>query len=659
MKVPQKMSKLVLFLSLVFLAPAGSAAGQDSPDGPLLQDAKHYATTYDVEVDEALSRLRRQAAIGKLNAELAEKERATFAGLWVQHEPSYLIIVQLAGGGEGRLQRLLQSEEFHELYPFVDVRPAKRSLQALAAIQAAAHKAARAQGVPVESSIDIPKNRVSLFTTQPSLLINSLRAADETRAAVGAESLLEDATVVEVDILSSPARYLNGGQHLFRGVDPWCTSGFSVQNGSGTRGVLTAGHCDNSLSFNSRSLPFQSEAYSGSYDVQWHTGPAELHVVNRIWDGLFDTTTPYYRFITGTRPRAQQFVGEVVCKYGMTSGPTCGTISSTTFAPSYVPGAAATFIVVTSSIQDQSQPGDSGGPWYSGETAYGIMSGHFTANFDAIYMAIDYISALGVSVLTTTPTLDVGRFTFRNMGDDVTAYTEIDSNEYECGVAGIAARDGDILENNTGTILRSYLTTSNNHFNFRGEFRTHNNHESWDFDLLCLKRSAYSVSRFQFNNLGDDVTYNTGLSTTAYECGIGGMAALDGDINENNSGNPILAYMFRSGGQWWLRGEFRTHNNSESWDLHALCVDRSYPVTRYEFINLGDNVNFNTFISSDAYECGVAGIAARDADINENDTGDPILAYLFASGGTWRIRADFRTHNNSETWDIDVLCIQR
>src|SRR5215204_2617578 len=96
--------------------------------------------------------------------------------------------IQITGGGGARLQRLLESSEFSELYPHVEVRTVRRSLQALAAVQAASHRAARAQGVPMESSIDIPENRVALFTTNPGLLIAALRAADEARGAISAPS---------------------------------------------------------------------------------------------------------------------------------------------------------------------------------------------------------------------------------------------------------------------------------------------------------------------------------------------------------------------------------------------------------------------------------------------------------------------------------------
>jgi hypothetical protein len=65
-----------------------------------------------------------------------------------------------------------------------------------------------------------------------------------------------------------------------------------------------------------------------------------------------------------------------------------------------------------------------------------------------------------------------------------------------------------------------------------------------------------------------------------------------------------------------------------------MCVEKWAPVSRYEYRNLGDNVNYNTFVSSSAYECGVVGIATRDDDLQENNSGNPIQAYLYKSGGT-------------------------
>jgi hypothetical protein len=92
----------------------------------------------------------------------------------------------------------------------------------------------------------------------------------------------------------------------------------------------------------------------------------------------------------------------LVCKYGRLTGYTCGTIVNTSFWPAYVPSGDATFIQVTDD-QNLTSTGDSGGPWYSGNTAFGITSGEtcLIGCNDAIYVATNYIeSGLGVTILT-------------------------------------------------------------------------------------------------------------------------------------------------------------------------------------------------------------------------------------------------------------------
>lgn len=654
--------RTVLGLALLVLAPLASTvrAQEDSPDDPLLHDARQYAKVYEVEVDEALSRLRLQSALGRLNAELIAKERQTFGGLWIQHSPSYRVFAQFTQKGGNNLDSYLQAAGMEELAPVVERRTVRLSLKRLEAIQAEANRIVRKQGIAADSSINVAENRVELLTRMPADLQHAITAESRTSKIAAELRLPDNVEVIGVERLPRPQSYIYGGLQV-----SLCTSGFAVQSGS-TLGITTAGHCPDSQSYNNRSLSYQSGQFYGAVDAQWHTAP-DFYPTNRAWDGQSDATTPYYRNITATKTRAQQVVGEFVCKFGMTSGYTCGTISSTTFAPTdYLPGATSDYVKVDSSTQDQSEGGDSGGPWFSGETAYGIMSGGYAGGGGpggiynaAIYAPVDAITALGVSILTAPQDPAVGRWTYRDIGNNVNYFTGIRSDVYECSIGGFAAMDGDTNEDGSGDIVQTYVYPVNNHWMIRGDWRTHNNHESWDFDLLCLKKASYPVSRFEWNNLGGNINYNTGLSTTTYECGISGMAAIDGDINESGSGDIIQTYMYRSSGTWRIRADFHTHNNGESWDIDAMCVEKWAPVSRYEYRNLGDNVNYNTFVSSSAYECGVVGIATRDADLQENNSGNPIQAYLYKSGGTWWFRGDLRTHNDDESWDFDMLCIQK
>jgi len=167
------------------------------------------------------------------------------------------------------------------------------------------------------------------------------------------------------------------------------SSGFSVKNSSGTKGITTAGHCDNSLSYEGTNLPFQGSLLGGSYDVQWHTAPG-FTVRNLMYDGTNN------RYVYSTKHRDDQELNEFVCKYGKITGFTCGYIIDKSFDPG--PDYIATFIRIHRDGVNLSEGGDSGGPWFSGNTAYGIHT-HGIGD-DAAYMAVNYISDLGVTVLT-------------------------------------------------------------------------------------------------------------------------------------------------------------------------------------------------------------------------------------------------------------------
>ena len=97
----------------------------------------------------------------------------------------------------------------------------------------------------------------------------------------------------------------------------------------------------------------------------------------------------------------------MVCKYGSTTKGGCGRLGSKEFLPFlYVPNLSATFHVLKNQGGvDLSSPGDSGGPVYVGNSAWGTISGEafsfdYLCTCDLIYVAINYVeSGLGVVVL--------------------------------------------------------------------------------------------------------------------------------------------------------------------------------------------------------------------------------------------------------------------
>lgn len=351
-------------------APLTSSSAPQQEDA-LRRDAEAYAVRYGVGVDEALRRLRVQGAAGELNARLQAEYPETFAGLTIEHQPAYAVVARFTRGGDEALAsaavdpalaRVLRAER-----ATVPLRVLQRRLEA-------AYGRARGQGVEVTGALNLRANRPEIYVPA--------HAADAARAAVPVET---GAAVVVVDALPRNEALLYGGLNLGT-----CTSGFYVKNASGTRGISTAGHCGNSLSFGGSGLTYQGEYYSGAYDVQWHTQSGATYT-NLIKEG--GST----RAITATRARASQSSGDWVCKEGISTGNTCGTVSNT----SYCYASSCTYVYVSGGAVNLSEPGDSGGPWYSGNTAVGQHV--FGGGNDSGYMAVDYFAGLGLTIQTYAP----------------------------------------------------------------------------------------------------------------------------------------------------------------------------------------------------------------------------------------------------------------
>ena len=162
-----------------------------------------------------------------------------------------------------------------------------------------------------------------------------------------------------------------------------------MKNSNGVKGILTAAHCTDTISYLGVNLPFQNSAYGGPFDFQWHTAPG-FDVRNLAYDGTNN------RYIFSTKHHDNQAIGSWVCKHGAATGYTCGYISD----KNYDPGAnfTADFIRVHRDGVDLSSGGDSGCPWFFSNIAYGVHTGGI--GDDSYYMAVNYIDFLGLSVLT-------------------------------------------------------------------------------------------------------------------------------------------------------------------------------------------------------------------------------------------------------------------
>lgn len=367
---------LVLFITVVtstVLTASKNLPSAIDDDHAISKDVKAYASAMNIDLDTAIQRLALQELVGYLDAELAVNEKASYGGLWIQHSPQFRVIVQFTQGGEETIRPYIENEPFSDI---VDVRLVEYSLEELKAAQISTQSKIRDLYIPTNSGINVFDNRVELYVIERSQFDASIQDMKI--------QLPDQVEIVTVSELGTSETDIFAGLALSS-----CTSGFSVKNSNGVKGILTAAHCTDTISYLGIGLPFQGSAYGGPYDFQWHTAPG-FDVRNLAYDGTNN------RYIYSTMHHDNQAIGSWVCKHGAATGYTCGYISD----QNYDPGASFTadFIRVHRDGVDLSSGGDSGYPWFFSNIAYGVHTGGI--GDDSYYMAVNYIDFLGLSVLT-------------------------------------------------------------------------------------------------------------------------------------------------------------------------------------------------------------------------------------------------------------------
>lgn len=361
----------------------------EATSAPVTADVQSYADEWNIDIDEAARRLNLQDTIGELDARLREYEANTFAGLWIKHGSAagdFGVVARFTRDGEQTLQRYSQYAGNGPLAGMVETTSAASTLEELRTARRSAIEDLSGLDIPVESGINVHENRVEVYVVEQSRLETAMLAAKI--------KLPDKVDLVSVPELSQKAADIYGGLSATT-----CTLGFSVEDTSGTLGVTTAGHCQNSQSYNGTSLPVQSEFFNSDRDVQWHTAPG-FTVTNEVY-------ADYTREITGTRSTNQQAIGTYVCKRGMATGYGCGYIVHTYYLPdddahTCIPDPDCSFVDTWIRIHrdgtDLAEPGDSGGPVFKNNIAYGTIA--FQLGDDAIYMPIDFMVSEGLLVLT-------------------------------------------------------------------------------------------------------------------------------------------------------------------------------------------------------------------------------------------------------------------
>lgn len=186
----------------------------------------------------------------------------------------------------------------------------------------------------------------------------------------------------------------NNNQHLGGEDITGCTSAFVTVTAQGTRGISTAGHCGNAQSDDGQAFVFQAQHVGNLGDFQWHTGPQPR--LDDFYSGNAAATEVNLRDVAAV---ANAVVGQSLCVNGVTTHKSCDVVRQLNVCD----GAVCNLVQMETHLTDA---GDSGGPWFWGNTAYGVHRGYVWDPFwpfdRSVFSRLDRMfNALGITVATT------------------------------------------------------------------------------------------------------------------------------------------------------------------------------------------------------------------------------------------------------------------
>jgi hypothetical protein len=368
----------------------GSARAQpvETRAQALAEDAIQYAGQFRVTPEEALRRLKAQQDSVPATDAIAREFADRLAGIAIEHAPEYRIVVLLTG-----------SE------PVPD-----RTAAGVPIVFRTGAKATHAQAVAamrkhlIDLRSELPGARGAGYDQRTGEVVLLVTPADAARFGIDAiraraEQIGGVPVRVVVNQLIESNMSVDGGG-LVEGLNSItnrlnrCTTGFVVTNGE-QNAITTAAHCPDQLTYIDRDGSSVELPMIGSWGAAYH----DVQI-----NGSADSPDPFFyadrgagslRKVATWRNAASTRAGDFVCHYGESSGYSCAMVELTDYAP---PGALCggpcfpTWITVRG---PSCIPGDSGGPVFSGEVAFGIAKG---INRDSAgrclfyyYMSTDYL----------------------------------------------------------------------------------------------------------------------------------------------------------------------------------------------------------------------------------------------------------------------------
>jgi hypothetical protein len=355
--------------ALAQAAPAPAGLRLQTAAAALAQDASEYARQNEVTLAEAMRRLRAQEESVAATDRLQALYRDRLAGISIEHRPDYRISVLLTGTDPVPDQVIAAGG--------LDVPVTFRTGAAATREQVVAAMGQHREAIGAL----LPRGQGMGFDPRTGEMVLLVRSADGDLAALDAELETLTGVPIRIRVLDGPDADLavEGGSRV-EGVDPangrryYCTTGFVVTNGSRT-GVVTAAHCPDTLSYRDPEGGEVPLEFVGQWGARYQD--VQVHVSDRAQQPVFhaDKSGAAVRRVLSWRNRTSTRAGDAVCHRGESTGYSCSQVELTDYIP---PGELCggpcdpTWVTVKG---PGCRGGDSGGPVFNGNVAFGILKG--------------------------------------------------------------------------------------------------------------------------------------------------------------------------------------------------------------------------------------------------------------------------------------------
>lgn len=409
-RIVMRLRSFLFAIAVLLIAATSAAASPSDPasredvheheeDGLTIEDpseslrgtAELLASSAGGTVDDALTVLEHQDYVDQLVKTVVALAPNRYGGAYSDGYADISSTILIKGG----LDKNLQSQ-LGDIKGAVVFRDTPFSLAELEKLVQTTHSTLASDGFKNHSvGIDTRHQRIQVnmyggerLADQTQLDSLVQRVADTTGIAL---SPAEVSVHEELGGGLEPETFY-GGDRLYWGSSPWCSTAFSAtRNSNGTTGVLSANHCNNSQNKYRHWSTYHTAAYAVGHGGWW--GDFEFLTVNSsLRDDFWVNTSTRYD-VHSVQPSSQVNQNDWYCFWGRASGSsTCEQVLETGIW-------TGTYGNIVRTTPAGSVGGDSGSPWYSGGKAVGVHHGSWASNGDAAFsLAVLAESTLGVTI---------------------------------------------------------------------------------------------------------------------------------------------------------------------------------------------------------------------------------------------------------------------